>query len=458
MAVLVTDPIIRIRIADSRCAVGLHEVLFHALSGSLLDFPGMRADQRAPVVTTLAIISHVLRRYFGSSLTTADDWLKALLSQFGDSALVLAGGLDREPQFLQPVLVGLGDIKPFNITESDHLMAANRRVLKVAEEATAEAALFSLMASTWRHHGGVGNPAGARARLLTVLVGDGLTISSEIACLAAAYDAITPQVVGIDAPKPNNILDHMLWAQPWQTEQPVTNVAFPFIDCRRIRLAPAMGDRLRAVMVAENGSRVNVGTGNIDDPHVPIQVSTGGPYKLARKRTWSYRVQHAAVAGSDQVRRPPILELAPAYSNLRIGGVGFDQGITRGSWEAQYRIARGKKIKLGESAGNRLSDLSGRALGVVHEATGLLYGPMLTLYGNRDRAKPYLARAQSQLRDLLGHRSLQVVLDLIADPPDTQTEQRTLQAMAAQEIRTVWSDMIHPLNSPTTCKTSLEYA
>ena len=448
MAVLVTDPIVRIRIADSTGAVGLHEVFCHALSGSLLDFPGMRADQRAPVVTTLAIISHVLRRYSSSSLTTADDWLKALLSQFGESALVLAGGSDREPQFLQPVLVGLGDIKPFNITESDHLMAANRHVLKVAEEATAEAALFSLMASTWRHHGGVGNPAGARARLLTVLVGDGLTISSEIASLAAAYDAITPRVVGSHAPKPSNILDHMLWAQPWQTEQPVTNVVFPFIDCRRIRLVPATGDRLRAVMVAENGSRVNVGTGNIDDPHVPIQLSTGGPYKLARKRTWSYRVQHAAVAGSDQVRRPHILELAPAFSTLRISGIGFDHGVTKGSWEAQYRIARGKKIKLGESAGNRLSDLSGRALGVVHEATGLLYGPMLTLYGNKDRAKPYLARAQSQLRDLLGHRSLQVVLDLIADPPDTQTEQRTLQATAAQEIRTVWSDVIHPLNSP----------
>ena len=147
-----------------------------------------------------------------------------------------------EPQFLQPVLVGLGDIKPFNITETDHLMAANRHVLKVADEATAETALFSLMASTWRHHGGVGNPAGARSRLLTVLVGDGVTIASEIVSLAAAYDAITPKVVGIDAPKPKSILEHMLWAQPWQTKQPVTNVAFPFIDCRRIRLVPATGD------------------------------------------------------------------------------------------------------------------------------------------------------------------------------------------------------------------------
>jgi hypothetical protein len=199
MAVFVTDAIIRVRNPDGTRTVGIHEVLFHAQSGSLIDFPGMRADQRAPVVTALAIISHLLRRYAPSPLATTDDWLKASLSQFGDGALVLAGGSDHEPQFLQPVLVGLGEIKPFNITESDHLMAANRHVLKVADEATAEAALFSLIASTWRHHGGVGNPAGARARLLTVLVGDGLTIASEIASLTAAYDATAPHVVGIHA-------------------------------------------------------------------------------------------------------------------------------------------------------------------------------------------------------------------------------------------------------------------
>jgi hypothetical protein len=37
-------------------------------------------------------------------------------AQFGDT-LVLAGGSDNHPQFLQPVLKNLGEVKAFNITD-----------------------------------------------------------------------------------------------------------------------------------------------------------------------------------------------------------------------------------------------------------------------------------------------------------------------------------------------------
>jgi hypothetical protein len=449
MRILVTDPIIQIRTPDGASHVGLQDVLARTHDENLIDLPGMRTDQRAPVVTALAILSHLLRRYSKSNLVSSDDWLEALRLQLGDDALVLAGGSDSRPQFLQPVLTGLGDIKPFNITETDHLMAANRHVLKVAQEATPETALYGLMASTWRHHGGVGNPAGARARLLTVLVGDGVTIGSEITALASAYDATRPAIVGIDAPSAKGARDHMLWAMPWQTKQPASQVAFPFIDCRRIRLVPAgEASLVAAVVVSENGTRVDTGTGNIDDPHVPIQVGSGKPYKLALNRVWSYRVQHAAVAGSAEVSRPRILDLAPAYSNVRICGIGFDQGITKGAWETLYRIGRGKKLKLGGATGDRLSDLSSRALAVVREATGALYGPMITVYGRLDDAKPYLNRSQSNLRDILGRASLQTILDLVADAPDTEAEQIALHSMAVSGIRTVWRDATSYVRDP----------
>ena len=50
----------------------------------------MRVDQRAPVVTALAILSHLLRRYTKSHLATSEDWLEAMRQQFGEDALVLA--------------------------------------------------------------------------------------------------------------------------------------------------------------------------------------------------------------------------------------------------------------------------------------------------------------------------------------------------------------------------------
>jgi hypothetical protein len=368
--------------------------------------------------------------------------------QLGEDALVLAGGPDDNPQFLQPILIGLGKIKPFNITEADHLMPANRHVLKVAQEATPENALYGLMASTWRQYGGVGHPAGARARCLAVLVGDGVTIGSEIVSLAYAYDATKPATVGVEAPTPKNSRDHMLWTMPWETEQPVSRVAYPFIDCRRIRLIPSGKNFVAAVVVSENGTRVDTGTGNIDDPHVPIQVQSGGPYKLALNRVWSYRVQHAAVAGSAEVNPPRILDLAPAYSGVRICGVRFEQAMTKGAWEALYRIGRGRKLKLGGAAANRLSDLSSRALAAVSEATGALYGPMITAYRRLDDAKPYLNRAQSHLRDLLGHASLQLTLDLVADDPDTEAEQHALHAMAVSGICSVWREATALVRDP----------
>src|SRR5271170_5427899 len=123
-------------------------------------------------------------------------------------SLTLVGGPDDKPQFLQPA-IDMRLAQPFTITEMDHLMPAMRHSLKVADEASPEEGLYALMSSTWRHHGGVGHHAGARARLLTVLVGDGLTIGSEIVSLSAAYAGMRPRVVGSDA-FPTRLLNHML--------------------------------------------------------------------------------------------------------------------------------------------------------------------------------------------------------------------------------------------------------
>lgn len=88
----VTDNIIHVRTDNGTTAVGLHEVLAYAHGGRLIDLPGMRADQRAPVVTALAILSTTLRRYARHQLTTGDQWLDALVDQLGEDTVILAGG------------------------------------------------------------------------------------------------------------------------------------------------------------------------------------------------------------------------------------------------------------------------------------------------------------------------------------------------------------------------------
>jgi hypothetical protein len=207
----VTDPILRVRTVTGTARVGLHELLHLAHTDALIDLSGVRADQRAPVVTALAIISHLVRRYNASVPPTADDWRDAFVAQFGD-CLTLVGGPDDKPQFFQPV-IDMTLAQPFTITEMDHLMPAMRHALKAVNEASPEEGLYALMSSTWRHRIDRWYPAGARARFLTVLVGDGLTIGSEIVSLSAAYAAMRPRIVGSDA-SPSRLLDHMLWAQP----------------------------------------------------------------------------------------------------------------------------------------------------------------------------------------------------------------------------------------------------
>jgi putative ABC transport system substrate-binding protein len=59
--------------ADGRKEYGLFGLMAAAARGELIDLPGMAAHQRAPVVTVLAVLMHVLARY-----TSHNDRLPAL--------------------------------------------------------------------------------------------------------------------------------------------------------------------------------------------------------------------------------------------------------------------------------------------------------------------------------------------------------------------------------------------
>jgi hypothetical protein len=443
--VSVLDPIIRLKTADGTRQGGLHDLLALIADGSLIDLPGMRADQRAPVATGLAILLHLLRRYEARMPTDPAGWARALRSQLGNEALVLAGGPTRDPAFLQPAFENFVKSEPLSIADLDHLMPATRHVLKGQESVSPEEAFYALLASTWRQHAGRGHYAGARARLLVVLVGDGTTLASEIASLAAAYDGMKPVVAGSEAAPAKSAADHMLWLKPWRDGEPFSRVPYPFIDCRHVRLVQREDGRLGAAFVSGTDMRVDTGAGDLEDPHVPVQTS-GAPYKLAKKRSWSHEVQHAALVGSETVRRPHILDLAPAYAWVRISGIGYDQGVTKGYWEALYRIARGQPRRLISSGPtDRLSDLSARSLAVVREAGRVMYPPLLEL-GNNYAAPA--KRSIGRLRRLIGPQSLQLILDLVGDEPDAAREQKAMHEMAVAGIRQVWGEAISAIVGP----------
>src|SRR6266702_1588719 len=149
-----------------------------------------------------------------------------------------------------------------------------------------------------------------------------------------------PNVVGIAGRKPKRIRDHMLWAQPGRPTGRFAKIAFPFIDCRRIRLVPSTDGLVGAVVIAENGTRVDTGTENIDDPQSttrsrpvrPIRVALARRAKIARSSV--AEKLRGGVAGEpsrerdNYVSRFPLDDAQPARRWRRLLGMahlgGFD--------------------------------------------------------------------------------------------------------------------------------------
>ena len=255
MTISLLEPVLRLRTSAGVSQASLSEIMSRCVDGSLLDLPGMRMDQRAPVVTTLAIFIHLERRY----RTT-------LASALGDAGMALVGPFDA-PAFMQPVLP-IREVSPIPITDLDHTTTGAAHHYKPADVTTVEQAFYALLASTWRQHIGRGKPGGARQRVLTVLLGDGVTLASEVTTLAEAYDAAAPAHPNSGA----TFADHLLWTRPWVQEERHDLLPWPYLDCRPVRLTIADGG-VGAVTVddANIRGRVDAGTGNIGDPHVPIR-------------------------------------------------------------------------------------------------------------------------------------------------------------------------------------------
>jgi hypothetical protein len=393
------------------------------VEGSLVDLPGMRVDQRAPVVTTLAILVHLERRYGTTS--------RAAL---GGSSMALVGPLSA-PAFMQPVLPGTG-VSPLPITDLDHTTTGAAHHYKPADVASVEQAFYALLASTSRQHIGRGKPGGARQRVLTVLLGDGVTLASEVMTLAEAYDAAVPS-----QNSRGSFADHLLWTRPWVQEERHDLLPWPYLDCRPVRLTMADGG-VGAVTVddANIRGRVDAGTGNIGDPHVPIR-SDGKAMRLGGRMT--YRQAHAALCGSPEVTRAANVDLAQTGHQVRMGAVAAGQGKTRGYWETTVAVERERWVLFGSDGSDRLAALSKMALTQCSTSEKAIWSAVRLLFPDAARqdlvAKAHTYRAIDALTDALGPASLQRVASLMAQAPNEDAEAKAINAMCAHHVRKTWT-------------------
>jgi hypothetical protein len=417
VALSLPSPIIRVRTPDGVSRAGLPEILELCRSGSLLDLPGMRADQRAPVVTTLAVILHLEDRY----RTKVGDVVS--LDLVGDFAV---------SAFLQPALTG--PTKSLPMTDLDHTTTGVAHAYKQTDAFDPEQAFFALVASTWRQHIGRGKPGGVRQRCLTVLLGDGVTLASEVAQLTAAYgDAASVAIPGA------TLLDHLLWTKPWAEGRRHDSLPWPYLDCRPVRLVARDGG-VGAVTIDDPNARgqVEAGTGDIGDPHVPI-TDKAKPMRLFGRMT--YRQAHAALCGSDKIRPPRIVDHADAGRQVRIGAVATGQGKTVGYWETTVAVDRQRWALFGVSVGDRLADLSKRTLAQCSVAEKALWSAARALFPLAGRNDPvvdaYCRRAGDMLTDAF-KESLQLVADLMAEAPDVVREAQAMNGLCAKHLRETW--------------------
>jgi hypothetical protein len=389
----------------------------------------MRADQRAPVVTTLAILLHLEDRY---CVKVEHALGVAGMNLVGDFAV---------PAFLQPEMAGPTDRLP--MTDVDHTTTGVAHAYKQVDALDPEQAFFALVASPWRPHIGQGQVGGVRQRALTVLLGDGLSLASEVTQLAAAYSTDAPR-----HPQGKSFADHLLWTLPARFRKggapPFlhSDLPWPYLDCRPVRLI-AHGECVSAVALEGNNGAiqrlVEAGTGDIGDPHVPVDRGKGEPMRLSGRMT--YHKAHAALCGSDTIIRPDIVDYADAGRHVRIGAVARGQGKTVGYWETTVAVDRERWALFGVSVGDRLAELSKRTLtqcSVAETALQKAARALFPLAGPKDPvASAYRRRAGDMLTDAL-KESLQLVADLMARPPDVIAEAQAINALCARHLRETW--------------------
>ena len=445
----VSDPVFTLQRTDGTEKGGLFDLLEAVLAGERIDLPMVRAHQRAAVVTTLAVIGHVLRRYGNASL--AEEWTR----QIGGDALRVAAAYD-EPAFLQPPT---GEPTKRQSMESlDCLFPGAQHEVKQTFSGSTEEWLFALMGGQARPYVKSHRPSSRYGLTATLPSTDG-TMGSEVRSLIEAYDRTMKRREGSAA-------DHMVWLRRFNRDSSpfiAADLPRPILDMgRTVRLRLTDG-RIEAWLHPTNVYRLKDPAQWMEDPHTPKLVTAKAVerFRLAAKQ-WDHTIQHqilfGGMRGKDEVQRPDILH-AVDYRFVRICALGTDQGKTLGYREALYsasRSAHAFRLTPPKDATDRAGELSKRMLEAVVTGERQLSAALLRVLDidsfntlkNRPVENAIVEDARARLRSLVGPASVQMVFDLLSGEPGPEREQQQINRLVAPLVWNVFTEVVSALHDP----------
>jgi len=401
------------------------DVVASSEDGILTDLPGMRPHQRGQVVTGMAIITHLTRRYSGKRSVSAQD----VISVFEGLPPLPLYPVDGEPGFMQMAFKKGAVPKEASWQELDPLFFGIGHVGKASYEESPdhESILFSLMATGDRRYV-KGNPNGPRWGMLTVLPSVDGSIGSEIRVLADAYDAAlgAGRTGGHPWKKARKPSDHMPFLLPPDRVLTHSDMAWPPLDSfRPVRAARGNGPARALIVTSDPRCTKALTNSGVADPHVAL--SKKG-YMRAYGRPMDHRHVHAALFGTlsapkatkkkpakpkVEIERAAIMDgslLSADAAYVRVCGTGTDNGKTLGFREQTHRLPVARVVSSFDDDG---ADTVGLASQYALSLAATMMGTVGFSAGHVDPSLEDVARREFE--DLTSRRVIEWTLGAV-DP------------------------------------------
>lgn len=307
---LLSDDLISVRLKTGSRQLSLPAILAALAEDGVEEFPALRPHQTAPwhaFLVQLAVIA-LRRALHGDLPRDAASWLellRGLTPDFPDDAPWCLTAPPDRPALFQPPVPG-GELTDFrHRVESadalDMLVTSRNHDLKAARmrAAAPEDWLFALVSlQTQEGFMGRGNYGISRmnggfssrpALGVAPPGGPGARFRRDVEVLLRSYG----QAFGERGYRMDGRGKALLWLEPWdgRDQLAMTELDPLYIEvCRRVRLIPAHGGRLAALLANSERTRLAAasGSGNTGDPWTPVSAETQAALSLTGEG-FSYR-------------------------------------------------------------------------------------------------------------------------------------------------------------------------